>query len=220
MLVVAVTTTASAHAETKLSRIFRYEMIGSQVAYLEKTTGPALSVLQLGDFENREYRVESCKVEAYVNHGVAMGYSLELGPKCNVDLGDIVSRSNVSTKGLTLAKFHADTTGDVHARSNCISMCGNAADPSIDFVWSGPHAARNIMVVFSITLSTRSSLDAKDRLLRILRAKENEEYIVDTKFSCDRKYDRAALDIFSNIAINKITVGFDPNEAFYNNNCK
>ena len=116
-------------------------MLNAQVAYLEAITGPAMHVYAGGGVQIRDYRVAGCRVTVYANGPAVVGYSLDLTPRCNFDLGAFLGNGYSSTSGLTIGKFAAGLFGpQLLVQSSCIYLCGNAADPTVDFTFEGPHA--------------------------------------------------------------------------------
>jgi hypothetical protein len=215
-------TGAAAAQTTKLSRIFQYEMLNAQLAYLEYIAGPAQHVAPSGaGMQAREYPVEGCRVTAYVKGAVVLAYSLELSPKCNFDLNDFLGNDYPSTEGLTIGGFTNGSFGaDLRVQSTCIDLCGNAADPTVDFTWEGPHAANFISVVLTIVLASDEALSATDRWEAVIRKSEHDDYIDKTKFNCDAKYDSSAISTFKDVKVNKITIGYyQPNARSYQKSC-
>ena len=96
----------------------------------------------------------------------------------------------------------------MHVQSDCIYSCGNAADPRVNFIWNGPHAANFVSVVLTIFLANSAALAASERWETLMRSKEGDDYLIDTKFNCDGKYDDAAIIVFANVPLNQVVIGF------------
>jgi hypothetical protein len=212
----------TALAQDRLSRIFDPEMLNAQIAYLETITGPAMHVYKgPGGIEIRDYRVDGCRVEAYTKGAEAIGYSLVLNENCNFDLGKFIGPPYSSTRNLTIGSFvHNGFGAEMRAQSLCIYLCGNAADPTIDFTFEGPHALNFVKVVLTVELSDDPSLDAVERWRNAMRQREGEDYIIDTRFNCTPKYDRIAVQDFADVAVRKVSIGYNPNEFRYDRDCK
>ena len=203
-----------AAAATKLSRIFQFDLLNAEIAYLESITGPAIHIHAAGaGIQARDYRVDGCRVTTYAKGSEAIAYALDLTSKCNFNLGDFLGNGYGSTAGLTIGKFAKGSFGaHLRARSSCISLCGNAADPTVDFTWEGPHAANFVSVVLTITVADDRSVDASRRWAAVMQEKEGDDYVTATKFNCNNRYDDAAATAFGNIKITKITIGYyEPN---------
>jgi hypothetical protein len=159
-----------------------------QVAYLESITDP------IGGVQSRDYRVEGCRVTAFAKGPTVIGYSLDLTPRCNFDLGAYLGNGYPSTKGLTIRKFASGLFGpSLLVRSSCIYLCGNAADPTVEFEFEGPHAVNYVNVVLTVVLADEGSIAAANRWDTYMRKRENENYIVDARFNRDQKYATEAI---------------------------
>jgi hypothetical protein len=204
----------SASAADKLSSIFNFDMLNVQPAFLENITGPARSMdTDATGVEVRDYRVDGCQVQAFFEKNLARRYALVLTPKCNFNLGAFVP-GYASTKGLTVGKF-AD--GQQHPQlrlhSDCIYNCGNAADPSVDFTWEGPHSVNFVYVALTVTIADTIALGASQVLEDQMSKNEGQEYLLETKFNCDRKYDEMAVRDFAKAPVNEIVIGFAGKDA-------
>jgi hypothetical protein len=210
-------------AADKLSTIFQFEMLNAQVAYLEAITGPAMHVYAGGGVQIRDYRVAGCRVTVYANGPAVVGYSLDLTPRCNFDLGAFLGNGYSSTSGLTIGKFAAGLFGpQLLVQSSCIYLCGNAADPTVDFTFEGPHAVGFVNVVLTVILADETSIAATERWEAFMRKREGEDYVVNTRFNCDQKYSAEALRDFSKVSVSRVTVGssgFEPNASSYKAGC-
>ena len=210
-----------AYSDNKLSRIFRPEMLNAQIAYLETITGPALHV---GDSFNsvveRDYRVDGCRLKAYTKGKMAIGYSLDLSSNCSFDLGAFLGNGYSWTDGLTIGKFVDGAYGeDMRAQSSCINSCGNSVDESVDFTFEGPHSANYLSIVFTVVLVTNQSIDAEQRWETLMRKKEGDDYVLNTRFNCSKKFDGMAIRAFYKVPVTQITMGYEPNASFYTSLC-
>jgi hypothetical protein len=204
-----------AMAANKLSSIFKLDMLNTEIAYLESITGPAMHVYpDRGSIQIRDYRVDGCKVQAFVAGTKVQRYSITLTPRCNFNLGAFLNGYS-STSGLTVGKFASGAYHpDMRVQSDCIYSCGNAADPTVNFIWNGPHAVNFVSVVLTVVLASDAAIAASDRWEKQMRSKEGDDYITDTKFNCDGKYDKAAVQAFATVPVNEVVIGFaDSNEG-------
>ena len=164
--------TASASPQSKLDRIFIGDMLDANVAYLEAITGPAFK--EEGDYSI--YLVDGCRVLVGKAAGKIENIGMEgLSPKCHFDLGPFMSGSDHPfPKGLvTFGDIKGYWTGRYDA--DCLSGCGNAADPVIYLRAGGSHADNFSEVVASIPLATVPVIDAADRWKAAIAAKHGEE---------------------------------------------
>jgi|HubBroStandDraft_6_1064221.scaffolds.fasta_scaffold105959_1 hypothetical protein len=198
-----------AAAQSKLDRIFQSNMINAQVPYLESIAGPAMHVNPgPSGGQTREYLVNGCDVLADVSNksgtAAVQSYALTLSSKCNFNLKNF-GFSELSTRGLTISKvpFYQSLLFN----SSCISMCGNAADPDVDFIQESSHATNWLAVVYTIVLAEMLAIRASENLNDLMVAHEGNDYVLNTKFNCDRKYGPVAANLFAHVPVNKVTVG-------------
>lgn len=196
-------------------------MLYAQVPYLETITGPAMHVSPGRDaLQRRNYQVEGCEVIAYAKATLVIGYSLDLTPKCNFDLSEFMGDRYSTTRRLTVGKFIKGGSGsDMRVQSTCIYLCGNAADPTVDFTFEGPHALNFISIVLTVTLADQPSLDAAERWRKVIRNKESDDYVTEARFNCTTRYDDAGIRAFANAPVSQITVGYEPNATSYKASC-
>jgi hypothetical protein len=209
MSVLAFASADRAMAAARLSGIFKSEMLNVELPYLESITGPAMHIYPgRADTQAREYRIEGCKVQAFIKGTRVRRYSLSLAPKCNFNLGALLYGYS-STSGLTVGKFASGAQHPImRFQADCMDLCGNAADPTVDFKWEGPHSANFIAVVLTVVLADRAAVDASLRLQSLMQKNEGEDYVRNTRFNCDGKYDDVAVRSFASVAVNEITVGY------------
>lgn len=200
----ALVTSGQAQAGKKLDSIFTIDMLNVQVAYLEKTLGPAKRVTPWRSWQVREYTVDACKLFAWAQKGNVLQYELPLTGKCQANLSQLV-RNQKTTRDLTVGSF-ADSP--LTARADCISMCGNAADPVVTFLWEGAHVDNFLKIALSVTLATEPAIDAADKWGKAMTAKEGSDFVTDAKFNCTNKYDDVATESFKRIPVTSFGFGF------------
>ena len=118
-----------------------------------------------------------------------------MSSRCNVNLSAF-HLTPLSTRGLTVSKLSSYTS--LRFESSCIYLCGNAADPTVEFIEQSSHATNWIGVVYSITLADNRSIDAEETLLQPMQKREGDDYVMQTKFNCDNKYTQPAIEAFAN----------------------
>lgn len=207
----------STPTRTSLQDVFNDDMLNIQLAFLESRVGVARRVRAGSGEQLREYKIDGCDVTAHVKNNEVVGYGLILGgpepwrsakSNCNVE---IPRGSGLRTNGLTTGKF-INTMGlgiaspNALFQASCISMCGNAADPTVTFHWDGPHAVgfMNIDVVSIIAYG--QSLDAVEKWRTLMTKNEGEDYVIHTRFNCDGNYERLGLELFQNVEVYEIIV--------------
>ena len=189
---------------TAFSEIFSLDTIGTQVAYFEKLYGPAKKVFG----EERLYPIDGCNV--YV-HGVTsiQALSLEITDQCNFDLAPFVmSDKPVPANNLTFGRLDQETGQMGSFFADCLMMCGNAYDPSIYLIWEGPRANGFTNVQVTAPIVDNNIFVASRIWQDAMVVEQGEDWVVDTKFNCDHRYDPVARRALANISVTTVKVGF------------
>lgn len=135
---------SSTFAQSKrIVRVMSPEMLGADLPYLEKITGPAWRT-----FENtKSYLIDGCIVEARLSGNAIQNLKMPISPKCTFDLNKFLGTSKkfVPLTAMTFGKFE-DVVGRGRFLADCITICGNTADPSIYEYWSLPRAQNSLEV--------------------------------------------------------------------------
>jgi hypothetical protein len=207
-------------ANAKLSQIFIPDMLSVQWNYLEQITGPAKHAYQSSNkTETREYVVDGCKIEAIGRDGSVVGYSLYLNSKCNIGLEEYLRDGVENTEGITANTFLSKPyRGSMHVQSFCVMYCGNASEPSLDFVWQGPHSQGFISISFEIS-SVDTSEDKWSQWTSLMEKEHGQDYVMSTQFNCDSNYDIYALKALGDTKVQKITIGYNEWEHFDEEKC-
>lgn len=198
-------------ALTPMQQIFQPEMIGATVQYLEQFTGPPKNVSP--DGQARTYKVNSCEVTAYIeNEGESKsvsGLRLMLAPGCDGDVGKFIDNKNTTMLSqLSFSKFEELVGGGVLYYADCLSLCGNAFDPSVYAHWEGPRAADFLEMMIEVKLISNEALQAADQWESVMKTKETEDWILGTGFNCEpTKYSNVASKSFAAIRPEAITIG-------------
>jgi hypothetical protein len=203
---------SSGDAEKKtpnsLARVFVPEMLNANLPYFERVTGPARNTY--GNINT--YLVDGCEVTATIANGSVRALSVGLSPKCTFDLNQFVHASSGKfppPHTMTFGQFDA-LIGGGQFMASCLTLCGNAADPSVYEHWRGSHADGYLEVMPEIVLATDIALDASKIWEDAMIKGEGENWVIETKFNCGfTKYDEIAHNAFKNVRITAITVGYE-----------
>lgn len=143
------------------------------------------------------FKVQGCQITATVEGGKVSALRMELGPKCQADLTQFVGTyAPAPGQPLTLGAFEASSGGGLSYSADCLSMCGNAADPSVYAHWEGPHAVDFKEVLLEVTLVSDAAINAADQWATQMQKAEGDDYVMETRFNCDQKYTAAAQKAF------------------------
>lgn len=204
LLLAAMPSSASNDSRDKLARIFRYEMLGARIAYLESFVGPAM---RINDDKSRQYEVGGCNVTIDSDGTLITGFRLELTPSCTFDVRKIVGLELPTANAITFGRF-AQNAPDSKFLSSCIYLCGNAADPEVQLYWQGPHASNFLEVVVGTQVVSIPAIEATERIRKEMTWGESGDYVLWTKFNCDKKYDRFAANSLRDVPISFIEIGY------------
>lgn len=194
---------------TGLARIFQRSMLGAQIAYLERLTGPARNV----DGTTRTYVVNGCEIIVTVEKGAVRSLGLpSLSPKCTVSLADFGFDGPLPNQA-TFGMF--DELGfKTRYTADCLRSCGNAYDPSVYATVSTPHANGFLTFRVGAVQSSDQALDAADEWERAMEAAEGEDWLIEARFNCTDRYDKVAARALRNVRVTSVEVGsFDEGEA-------
>ena len=208
LTMLAASDTASAAKPAKLAHVFDPEMIGADVAYFERITGPARNT----DENTKIYKMDGCEVTSTIADGAVRSLRVDLSPKCTFNLNMFLpnfSGKFPSTHAMTFGKFDSVTGGNGKFYADCLTQCGNAADPGIYEHWYGSRADLVLEVMLEAVQVSGPALSAADTWQVAMEKTEGENWVVDAKFNCTRQYDAIAHRAFRNVTISAITVGYD-----------
>lgn len=192
----------------KLVQVFDPDMINADVAYFEQVTGPARNTY--GD--TKIYKVGGCEVTATIAVGSVRSLRINLNPQCTFNINKFLpnfSGKFPPTHALTFGEFDSLTGGNGQFYADCLTLCGNAADPVIYEHWYGSRADRVLEVMLETTQVSGPALSAADTWQSAMSKAEGEDWVVDAKFNCTRKYDAIAHQPFREVTITAITIGYD-----------
>lgn len=192
-----------AHAAS-VAEVFTGDMLGTNQRYFESIAG--IPRESFGD--EHKFKVQGCDITATVEGGKVSKLRMELTPKCQADLTQFVGTyAPAPGKPLTVGAFIESSGGGLSYSASCLSMCGNAADPSVYAHWEGPHAVDFKEVLLEVVLVSDAALNAADQWESQMRKAEGEDYVMETRFNCDQKYDAAAQKAFEKVQVNAVTIG-------------
>lgn len=200
-----------------ISKIFNFEMLGVNLAYLEKMTGPAMNTYdgrKKGDITNI-YKIDNCEISVGISKGVVRSLGIGyLSPECTFDPNLFLTVKGFDKElpmahEMTFGQFDADHT-DGKYTATCLSNCGNAsASEKFYEEWQGPHAYSYLEVRIGVEISNNDVISASNKWEDAMVKGEGEDWVMDTKFRCNHKYDHIAKEAFKNIKITSITIGYD-----------
>lgn len=195
---------AWAQQKATVAEVFNGDMLGTNLRYFESIAGIARQ-----SFDNQHsYRVEGCEITATVSGTVVSALRLELSPQCKADIASFIGDSFAppASRSLTFGNFRA-SAGDLSFFADCLAMCGNAYDPSVYAHWEGPRAVDFREVLLEAKLVGDQAIDAASRWRQDMSQVRGEDWVIDTKFNCERGFDAQAQQHFDAVEVTAITIG-------------
>lgn len=193
-----------AQANATVAQVFNGEMLGTNLKYFESVAGVART--SFGD--KHTYKVQGCEITADATGGSINDLRLELSPTCKADLGSFIGTfAPPANQPLTFAALHESTGGPLEFYADCLTMCGNAFDPSVYALWEGPRAVGFTQVLVEAILIDDEAIAASQKWADEMKKRKGDDFVIDNKYNCERSFDPVALQSFKLVAITAVTLG-------------
>lgn len=192
----------SARAAT-LAQVFVPDTLDATVAHLETMTGPAWRVA--GD--HRWYKVDGCVLEVVAPGNAIQSLGLDVGPRCAPDLSSFtMSDTRLPAFPLTVNQAEAAFGQPVY-HADCMSLCGNASEPSLLAYIPGYHANNFIDVLLGMPQTTGPAIQAAEAWSTEMTRAKGEDYVIDGRYNCSPEFQESAARLFRNLVVGHVTVG-------------
>lgn len=180
------------------------QMMGVQVAYLESKLGPARTVQD----KQRTYEIGGCTVRVSADGGEVVGYAVPMTPACSTQALAALKDYDLPQKiDLTMGEFAA-ARGNADFKADCLTLCGNAANPWLYLESAGPRVSPGVRA--SAVMVSDPTIDAAFRIRDAIKAANGEDYVIDTTFNCSAEFDQMAVRELKTVRIDEIEVGYVP----------
>lgn len=197
-------------ASEKIQKIMDPDMLGVDLAYFEQVTGIARKT----DGTRKQYKVDGCEVTIEAGGGTVNGIRVPVTPQCAFDLNKFLPNADPkfgTTGELTFGQFDKSAGDNGEFLADCLSMCGNAADPSVYEFWEGSHADNFLNVTLEVVLVDDAAIAAASQWQAAMTAGKGEDWVMDTKFNCEpATFDAAAHKAFAAVKVSAISIGQAP----------
>ncbi len=199
----------SAHAaDNRVARIFDPEMIGANLAYFEQVAGPARNSYS----DTNIYKVDGCEITARVSKGTIAWLRMDVSPSCSFNLTPFVPSLDAElppVHQLTFGGFDEATRNSGRYMADCLTQCGNAADPVVQELWQGSRAEMGLEIMLEAAQVEGPALAAADTWQQAMEKAEGTEWVSQARFNCGpNKYDAIAREAFRNVTISSISIGY------------
>lgn len=199
-------------AGEKLNQIFDPEMIGANLPYFERISGPAKNSDSFAKNElTNLYKIEGCEVNVKITGNKIQSIGLnKISSKCAFDLNKFLPNAGGGNlpplTDLTFGKFDK-LAGVGQYGADCLLACGNGTDPISYELWQASRADDGYQVKLGVRLNSEDGSNASDVWKNAMAKKESDDWLIETKFNCTNKYNNIAKKAFANVKITSITIG-------------
>lgn len=200
-------------SESSLSKIFTSDMIGANVAYFERISGPARNTSLQNGLTYNIYKIEGCEVTSIIKGGTVTSIGInKLSKKCTFNLLNIIP--NIGDKRPILAHeisfgFIYENLGGGKYGATCLIACGNAEAPSVYLDVNTPRVYGGYYISASLALLETQAINASIKWSDAMKKTEGEDWIISTKFNETLKYNSIAAQAFKNLKITSISIGIN-----------
>jgi len=185
-----------------VQEVFNGKMLGKSQAHFEAIAG----VPQESYGDDRVFDVQSCLITATIKSGKVSALSMEPTGSCQPDLASFIGEyAPKPGQKLTPAAFDSNPA----YTADCLTDCGNAADPWVYASWTAPRAAGGMEVMLGFVQAGGDLLDAADKWATQMEKAEGKDYLLNNKFNCDARYNDVAATAFKNVIATSVKVGFN-----------
>ncbi|MGS1108231.1 hypothetical protein ACVCNH_18400 [Achromobacter anxifer] len=185
-----------------VQEVFNGKMLGKSQAHFETIAGAPQE--SYGD--DRVFDVQGCLITATIQSGKVSALSMEPSETCRPDLASFIGESAPKPgQKLTPAAFGSNLT----YTADCLTDCGNAADPWVYASWTAPRAAGGREVMLGFVQAGDEALDAAEKWAMQMEKAEGKDYLLNNQFNCDARYNDVAAAAFKNVIATSVKVGFN-----------
>lgn len=184
-----------------VDQLFLPDAIGMNLAYVDKLAGPAVR----SEFHRHQYRVDGCELTLRTDDADKTVQAVEVAvtPSCQLSLQPLLSayagEPPTQLQALNFGRFGEMLSGASYY-ADCLSMCGNAADPVVTLHAEGPRALHLLEFAIEVPLVGEAALHAAEQWRMAMETTESETYVVDNRFNCEPlRFDTVVAPAFAPI---------------------
>ena len=175
-------------------------LIGANPEYIEKVLGPPVQKDATSLFYND---LQGCIVNYLTKGSKITSIQIIITDKCAPEV-----KGRIITPQTTFGSV-SDEFGFL--QTSCLALCGNKADPTIEYVIPGPHSSNFIDVSYS-TYDTDSSTIWENEITRANGVTSIFD-VPDGALQCPGKPTQAAVAAMKNATVSSVTIGVDLEEC-------
>lgn len=170
--------------------------IGANPEYIEKVLGPPAQKDSNSLFYNE---LQGCIVNYITKGSKVTSIQIIITEKCTPEVN-----GNLITPQTTFGSIYDDFG---FLMTSCLSMCGNKADPTIEFVIPGPHSSNFIDVRYS-TYDTDGSTVWENEIARANGVTSIFD-VPEGALRCPEQPTQAAVNAMKGAKVSDVTIGID-----------
>lgn len=191
---------AGAAQAATVKEVFNGAMLGTDQRYFESVAG----VPRESFGNDHVFRVQNCQVTATMGNGKVSALRLALANGCEADLTSFIGEDAPKAgQVITPGVFGRGQ----HYSADCLTQCGNAADPSAYALWVAPRSAGSLEVLLEMVLVSGKAAEAADQWEQHMKKAAGEDYVLNTKFNCETRFDSVAEAAFKDVPVTAVTIG-------------
>lgn len=184
-----------------VQEVFNADMLGTNQRYFESIAG----IPRESDGNDHVFRVKNCRITATIKSDKVTALHMDLVNGCEADLRSFIGEDAPKPgQKITPSLFGSD----LKYSAECLSMCGNAYDPSAYALWTAPRSGGGLEVLLGFVLAGSEALDAAEVWTKKMKKEAGEDYVMNTKFNCDARFNSVAEAAFKNVAATSVTIGY------------
>ena len=182
-----------------IEQLFTADTIGMNLAYVDKLAGPALR----SDLHRHQYQVDGCALTLRTDDANKTVQAVEVAitPSCQLSLQPLLQgyagEPATQLQALSFGRF-AEMLSGASYYADCLSACGNAADPVVTLHAEGPRALHLLEFAVEVPQVDDAILNAVERWRKAMEAVESETYVLDNRFNCEpQRFESVAAPAFA-----------------------
>lgn len=182
-----------AEAKRVIDQLFSTETIGMNLAYAQQIAGPAIR----SEFHRHLFRTDGCDITLISDEAdkVIESVEVDIAPSCSLSLKSVMHVSegqpDMPLSALTFGSFESLLPS--HYYADCLSLCGNAADPVVYLEAKGSRVTGFINYAVQAPMVDGTVLDASFAWRDAMTKAESEDYVLDTRFNCEPERFRSVI---------------------------
>ena len=129
---------------------------------------------------------------------------METSPRCTFNVDAVVGGDAIGTANIIHFAEIFDNFQDGVLTADCLMMCGNAVEPSIQYTFN---VGRRGMTIETVMVSQP---DATEQWQKAMVDAKGRDWVINASFNCDHSFDRVGKGLFRPAQATRIVVWASP----------